>query len=923
MAFEGVVIGADFDTAKAEAKMRKLQREYDIAKKKVENKKIEIDMATVNTNKIYSDLNKISAQIKEKEIEIKETLKWIDHYEQKGSVTGVQKEKEKLSIQQAELEKLKELEIKKNQLLDSETFKIQGQEIELEKLKNKQVEIGEKIALNGKKQNKFTQAFEKSQKSADRFGKRLKSLIASALFFSVVTKAFTALRNEFGELITETGTKTASLVSQLKSNLATIGRTLYESVKPHIEWLLEKLVQITQLLSQAIAKALGKNVHEMKKLANTSKDVAENSEKSTASFDSLQKITDTSTSNSESRETSASATTGPADDELQKTEEQLDNILELVGEIGLGFLAWKVSKTFLGDLKSIPLAIGVVGFVDAFDSQLKEGLNWKNLAQGAISMGLVGASIGFALGGPGGAILGFAIGVGLDLLIQGITSVVKEGAKTENIGALIAGALFGVASIIGAIRLFNSKHKAPTKEVATATNTVTATDTGTSKLTGKLKSLVKNLALGIAIIAEVAIAAGFVVAAIWGLGLLLEQVGIAWQPVIDNAATVAIAMGVGIVLLAGIGVVTALLGSMGVSLIVNLALGIAVLALLGVSAALFLAEIILIGVLLQQVGIAWQPVLDNGETIATGIGIGTGLLVGIGVVTAALGAATVATAGALPLAIALGTAILIELGVAFVAFVKELVIVADQLSQNLYPALNRLNEKLPELSTNMEDFTNYMKFFASKVVDYTKSSAIAGFSSTVDSIVKFFTKDPIESLAEDANKQYDQAIKLNKNLNAANPALNNSISLMQKYYELLKQLQKLTQKIDKVSLSKSIFKSFKSIIGNIGSSIIDVFNVSTPALAVNATNYSVPALATGAILPGGSPMLAWVNDQPKGQPYVEGSIDNIAAAFEKYLGDKNFGNQNLTIEAKGSWAQFIKFMNLEIKKESNRASVWG
>lgn len=48
---------------------------------------------------------------------------------------------------------------------------------------------------------------------------------------------------------------------------------------------------------------------------------------------------------------------------------------------------------------------------------------------------------------------------------------------------------------------------------------------------------------------------------------------------------------------------------------------------------------------MQEIGKAWQPVLDNGDTIAKGIGIGTGLLVGIGVVTAALGVATVASAG--------------------------------------------------------------------------------------------------------------------------------------------------------------------------------------------------------------------------------------------------------------------------------------
>ena len=91
---------------------------------------------------------------------------------------------------------------------------------------------------------------------------------------------------------------------------------------------------------------------------------------------------------------------------------------------------------------------------------------------------------------------------------------------------------------------------------------------------------------------------------------------------------------------------------------------------------------------------------------------------------------------------------------------------------------------------------------------------------------------------------------------------------------------------------------------------------------LDASHIKIPHLATGAVLPGGSPMLAWVNDQPKGQPYLEGSIDNIAAAFERYLGDKPFGNQNINLVAKGPLAPLIRFLTLEIQNENNRVSVF-
>ena len=338
---------------------------------------------------------------------------------------------------------------------------------------------------------------------------------------------------------------------------------------------------------------------------------------------------------------------------------------------------------------------------------------------------------------------------------------------------------------------------------------------GVSTASAKLKTLVKNLALGIAIIAEVIVAAALFVGGIWLLGVMLEQVGLAWQPVIDNGATIAIAMGIGTAILVGIGFATQYLGAMGTTLIVNLALGIAMLALVGVSAGLFLAEIWGIGVLLEQIGIAWQPVLDNGVTIAEGIGIGTGLLIAIGVVTALLGAATVASAGALPVAIALGTALLAELTWAFKEFCDNLIDVADKLSDDLHPALDDLNDILPDLNDNMEDFTEFMGEFAEMTVEYTKNSAISGFASTVDSIVKFFTKDPIKALSDDVNKQYKQSVTLNEKLDLANPEIQTAVTGLRTYKTRIDSLKGVVDTIDTSNMATTGFTNLTTIAGEI------------------------------------------------------------------------------------------------------------
>ena len=398
--------------------------------------------------------------------------------------------------------------------------------------------------------------------------------------------------------------------------------------------------------------------------------------------------------------------------------------------------------------------------------------------------------------------IGIAVGVmtsnwtltGGAMVLQGITAVVRE--LSENweaikngdwsgveIGTLVVGAIEVIGGIITALGVLN-KIKAKTDigkaaETMTEVTTVTTTvSTTTSTLTTKLTDLVKNLGLGIAIIAEVAAAAALIVGAIWLLGWELEQVGIAWEPVIENGSTVAIAVGIGTGILVAVGVATALLGTLGGAVCGQIGIGIAILAELGVAAALFIAEIWLIGKGLDEIGKAWEPVLDNGEDIATAIGLGTALLVGIGVVTAALGAATVASAGALPLAIALGTALLVELSEAFIVFTDSLIEVADQLTDDVDPALQDLSEILPGLTDNMGEFTEFMKDFATKVVDYTKATAISSLSGTIDKVIDFFTDDPIDRLATEIDEQYDELVILQENLNKTLPVLEDVDELM-------------------------------------------------------------------------------------------------------------------------------------------------
>ncbi|MDR0821701.1 MAG: hypothetical protein LBN40_04470 [Oscillospiraceae bacterium] len=500
-------------------------------------------------------------------------------------------------------------------------------------------------------------------------------------------------------------------------------------------------------------------------------------------------------------------------------------ISEFAGAIG-------DSMIILGNVKvggALKVAQGIGEIAVAIKDISESGVNWDN-ANTAIR-GLTNIAIGI------GVFTGNLKVAAWGLAIQGFTAIITEIGDNWNaikqgdwsgvdVATLAIGALEVLGGLAIALDVFSKlkgvvsigKSAEAVKTVSDATGNLS--NTVSTGLSPNLSTLTKNLGMGIVIVAEVAAAALLITGAIILLGMELEQVGIAWQPVIDNGGTVAAAMGIGVGILAAIGVVTALLGSVGTPLIVNIALGVAILAELGIAAGLFLIEIWAIGKGLDEIGKAWQPVLDNGDTIAKGIGLGTALLVGIGVVTAALGVATVASAGLLPLAIGLGTAILVELAIAVVLFIESLVAVAKELGNNLAPALDDLNGKLPGLTTDMSDFVDFMTAFAGEVVRYTGASAVAGLSATIDTIIGWFTQDPIEKMKNDVEKIAGQVKELNDKLNVAVPELKTAVGLLAEYVDFVDKLGTVAGSSGTVKLSEGLKVNLKTV----GENIVTGFN---------------------------------------------------------------------------------------------------
>lgn len=87
------------------------------------------------------------------------------------------------------------------------------------------------------------------------------------------------------------------------------------------------------------------------------------------------------------------------------------------------------------------------------------------------------------------------------------------------------------------------------------------------------------------------------------------------------------------------------------------------------------------------------------------------------------------------------------------------------------------------------------------------------------------------------------------------------------------------------------------------------------------TRVPIPKLATGAVLPGGSPFLAMVNDQPRGQTNIEAPLETIKQALKEVFLEVDFnGGQNeAALEIDGEkFGRLIYRLN---KKETNRVGV--
>lgn len=501
----------------------------------------------------------------------------------------------------------------------------------------------------------------------------------------------------------------------------------------------------------------------------------------------------------------------------------LTNVTQLISGfaegLGVAFLA-------LGNVKlaGVSLVIsGLSGIVSSISDMVNNEINFDNATNLIRNIGIFLSGIGLLTNNT--ALLGGGLLLtGITLLVRNFADVVEAFRTGDWSGVdkieVAAGLLLTVGGFLIAVKKIKAtldstgggKGITDTSTALQGVNNAMGNNGGTG-LNGTMKNLAQSLGWGIVIIGEVAAAAIIAVGAIAILGKELEEVGKAWEPVIANGETVAIAIGVGTGILAGVGLAAYALGSGGgATAAINIGIGTGILAEIGIATGLFLVEIWGVGEGLTQIHEAWKPVLDNGEEIATAIGVGVGLLVGVGLATAGLGLIVAGTGGlTIPLLIAAGTGVLVELAGACIAFVGSLKEVADELNFNLAPSLRSLNATLPQLTTDMSDFVDFMSTFAGEIGSYTESMGGITWDSIVSGFQQLFAGNPIGDFADDVADIAVDTANLNEQLVIAVPEVRQAVTLVTQYSALIDQLESLLNDREAVVLSGAMFVNMQEV----------------------------------------------------------------------------------------------------------------
>lgn len=339
-------------------------------------------------------------------------------------------------------------------------------------------------------------ATEAAAESMKVFGQRLKSVVRSALVFTVITQALSKVRDWVKNVVMVNSDARES-IAQLKGALLTLAQPIVSVIVPAFTLLVKVITAVVSQITRLVALISGKSV---KATANSAKalnketsalkgtgSAAKKAASQLAAFDEINQIS-TDTANDAGGGASADAIT-PDFSYMDDISDRLKKIADAVMLIAAGLALWKISSSLPGVLGTIlqklgGILIAVGGLIllwDGLSDAWNNGVNWKNLLGSLAGTAALAGGLALAFGKVGAGI-GLVI-AGAAMIITAFKDICDNGANLQNTLMLIAGI---VATGLGFFFLTGSVIPLVIAGIATVVTAVLA-------LTGNLTEFAKNL----------------------------------------------------------------------------------------------------------------------------------------------------------------------------------------------------------------------------------------------------------------------------------------------------------------------------------------------------------------------------------------------------------------------------------------------
>lgn len=334
-----------------------------------------------------------------------------------------------------------------NNKIDRYNREIEKANGDIDVSKSRAGELAAQLASAGRNTEKMSAGVKKAEKSAKNFASRMKSVVRSALVFTVITQALSKFRNWIGDVIKVSPEATAA-IARLKGALLTLVQPLVSIIIPAFTKFVNILAAIINKIASVFAVLTGKTVESSRAAAealnkqtsalNGTGAAAKEAKKQLLGFDEINQLTEDTSGGG-----GGSGTIAPDFSGFDDTEDELNTILGLVGAIATGLLAWKIASLFTDSLSMIGgialAAAGAFALVYFWLDAWNNGIDMQNFLGMLAGVAALAGGLAIAFGSTAAGIA-LVIG-GLAMLVAGIKDVIENGFTLENTLTIIAGLL--------------------------------------------------------------------------------------------------------------------------------------------------------------------------------------------------------------------------------------------------------------------------------------------------------------------------------------------------------------------------------------------------------------------------------------------------------------------------------------------------